>query len=142
MNLNLALVDILFILIIIVGFIGVGLYFFVRWSSAKLSEQQSLLAANNQSLSLYVIDKKRGKPSDSGLPKAVVEQMPKRAKFMKMYFVKAKVGPQIMTFMCDKKVYNALPIKKNVAVEASGIYITNMKGMKSDEEMKAKKKKK
>ena len=54
-----------------------------------------------------------------------------------MNFVKAKIGPQIMTLICDKNVYNALPLKKNVKVELAGIYISNMQGLKSKEEMKA-----
>jgi hypothetical protein len=133
------IVDIILIILAVVGVIGGGFYFFARWSTRKMGEQQKLLESTTQTLTIYVIDKKRGKVQDSGLPKAVIEQMPKRANLMKMNFVKAKVGPQIMTFMCEKKVYNALPLKKNVKVDASGIYITNMKGMKSKEEMKAKK---
>ena len=132
-------IDILLLAIAILAVLAGGFYFFARWSTRKVGEQQRLLESTTQALTIYVIDKKRGKIADSGLPKAVIEQMPKRANFMKMHFVKAKVGPQLMTFMCEKNVYNALPLKKNVKVDASGIYITNMKGMKSKEEMKAQK---
>ena len=53
-----------------------------------------------------------------------------------MYFVKVKIGPQILTLLTDKRVYNALPTKKSVKIEVAGLYITNMIGMKSPEEMK------
>ena len=63
-------------------------------------------------------------------------------KKMKMYFVQAKIGPQIMTLMCDKKVFAAIPVKKNIKVEIAGIYIVSVAGMKSPEELKAIKKQK
>ena len=76
------------------------------------------------------------------MPKAVMEQMPKIYKRMKLYFVQAKIGPQIMTLMCDKRVFAAIPIKKNVKVEIAGMYIVSVAGMKSPEEMKALRKEK
>ena len=136
-EIQLGFTDILLIIIAIVGVVFAILYFFMRWSQNKMYEQQKMISATSQPLTIYVIDKKRDKLANAHLPKAVVEQMPKRANLMKMHFIKAKVGPQIMTFICDKAVWNALPLKKNVKVDASGIYITNMKGMKSKEELKA-----
>jgi hypothetical protein len=53
---------------------------------------------------------------------------------MKMPLVKAKVGPQVTTLMCDPKVFEVLPIKRNVRVELAGIYIAEMKGMKTKKE--------
>ena len=136
-------VDIILIIILVVSVIGGGLYFLSRWSTRKMGEQEKLLQSTSQSLTIYVIDKKRDRISNVNLPKIITEQMPKRANLMRMYFVKAKIGPQIMTFICsDKAIYNALPLKKNVKVDASGIYITHMKGMKSKQEMKALKKEK
>ena len=46
-----------------------------------------------------------------------------------MAIIKAKVGPQITTLMCDKPVYDILPVKKNVKVEMAGIYIVGIKGV-------------
>ncbi|MCL1935422.1 MAG: hypothetical protein FWF57_03470 [Defluviitaleaceae bacterium] len=132
--------DIILIIIAVVTVLGGGLYFLARWSQSKVSEQQKLISSTSQTISIYVIDKKRDNIKNAGLPKMVTDQMPKRANLMKMYFVKAKVGPQIMTFMCEKQVFHALPLKKNIKVDASGIYITNMKGMKTKEEMKKLKK--
>ncbi|MCL1995413.1 MAG: hypothetical protein FWG63_04320 [Defluviitaleaceae bacterium] len=134
--------DILLIVIFVGGAVGIGLYFLTRWSSSKMSEQQKLIESTSQSMTIYVIDKKRDYIKNANLPKIVTAQMPKRANLMKMNLVKAKVGAQIMTFLCEKEVFKALPLKKNAKVDASGIYITSMKGMKTKAEMKALKKQK
>ena len=76
------------------------------------------------------------------MPKAVSEQMPKIYKKMRLCFVQAKVGPQVMTLMCDKRVFEAIPVKKNVRVEIAGMYIVSVAGMKSPQEIKAAKKEK
>ena len=128
--------NILIIVIGIVGIIAVAMYFLNRWSYNKMSEQQTMIDRNKQSATIFIIDKSRGKITEANFPKTVVDQMPKYSKLMKMNFVKAKVGPQIVTLMCEKDVYKALPVKKNVKVELAGIYISSMKGMKSKEEMK------
>jgi hypothetical protein len=59
------------------------------------------------------------------------------AKIMKMPLVKAKIGAQIMTLVCDADVFKALPLKKTVSVEIAGAYIVSMKGMKTKMEMQA-----
>jgi hypothetical protein len=64
-------------------------------------------------------------------------QIPRMGKIMKMPLVKAKIGPQILTLMCDAKVFPALPVKKNVTVDLAGMYIVDMKGMKTKREMAA-----
>ena len=130
--------DIMILLAVIVGIIGGALYFFMRWATKKVGDQQQMMQSMSQSMTIYVIDKKRDKLTNANFPKQIIEQMPKRAAMMKMYLIKAKIGPQIMTLIAqDKNLYNALPMKKNIKVEASGIYITGMQGLKSKEEIKA-----
>ena len=128
-------VDILIIVGIALAAILAGLYFLNKWASKRMAGQQEMIDRNKQTVSIYVIDKKKEKATDVNLPKAVTENMPKASRFLKMPFVKAKVGPQIVTLMCEKKVYNALPVKKNVKVELAGMYIVGMKGMKTKKEM-------
>ena len=128
--------NILMIVVIIVGVVVAGMYFLNKWSYKKMDEQQSVIERNKQSATIFIIDKNRGKVTESSLPRAVIDQMPRYSKILKMNFVKAKVGSQIVTLICEKDVYNALPVKKNVKVELAGMYITSMKGMKSKEEMK------
>lgn len=134
--------DVLIVILIVVGVIGAILYFLNKKMSTKMSEAQNMIAQNKQVVTIYVIDKKHDKITNVGMPKAIVDQVPKYQKMMKNYFVKAKIGPQIATLMCEKHVYNALTEKKNAKVELAGIYIVSVVGMKSKEEMKEIKKQK
>ena len=127
--------DILVIVAIIVAIICVALYFLNKWAGKKMVEQQDMIQRNKTAASIYVIDKKKEKAANANFPKAVYEQMPKFSRMMKIPLVKAKVGAQIMTLMCDKDVFNALPIKKTIKVEMAGMYIVSMKGMKTKKEM-------
>ena len=129
--------DILILVFILIVVAGAVIYFLNRWASKKLVEQKTLIERTRQPASIYVIDKKRDKMSNANFPKAVYDQIPKWNKLMKIYMVKAKIGPQIMTLMCEKEVFDALPVKKTVNVDLAGIYIASMKGMKSKKEMAA-----
>ena len=113
----------------------VGLYFLNRWAGKRMAAQQDAVEKNKQTATIYVIDKKKDKIATANFPKAVYDQMPRLTKFMKMPLVKAKIGPQITTLMCEGKVYAALPVKKSVKVELAGMYIVGMKGMKTKKEM-------
>ena len=136
--------DIILLIIGILAVLVAGIFFLNRWASKKLGTQQDIIEKTKASVSIYVIDKRKDKAQNVTLPKAVMQNLPKSARFLKLHFVKAKVGPQIITLICEKNVFNALNPKKNYQVELSGIYIANVKGMKSKYEMKlaAKNKKK
>ncbi len=134
--------DFLLLALIVVGILGVAFYYMNKWATNKMQEQEEIIKATRQSANIYVIDKKKDKIDNVSMPKMVVDQMPKRAKIMKMYFIKAKIGPQIMTLMCQKDVYEALTVKKNYKVELAGIYIVSVPGMKSKHEVKEIKKEK
>ncbi len=129
--------DILLIVAVVIGIVIVGLYFLNRWSYKKMNQQETLIEKTKAPATIYVIDKKKTKASEANLPKAVVQQLPKIYKFMKMHLVKAKVGPQVVTLMCEKKIFEAIPVKKTVKVELAGIYIVSVKGMKTEKELKA-----
>ncbi|MDR1706280.1 MAG: hypothetical protein LBS19_16595 [Clostridiales bacterium] len=128
--------DIMLIVLAVVVALGAGLYFLNRWASKKQVDQQNLIDKTKQQAQIYVIDKKHDKAANVTLPKAVTENMPRMSKVMKMYFAKCKVGPQIITMMCDKRVYDYLEPKKTYKAEVAGIYIVNVKGMKTAAEMK------
>jgi len=134
--------DILLIIVAALGLIVAGLYFLNRWASKRVTDQQDMVEKTKQAASIYVIDKRRDKAANVNLPKVVMDNMPRTSKLMKMYFVKAKIGPQIMTLMCEKTVYNALDVKKTFQVELAGIYIAHVKGMKTKYELKQARKKK
>lgn len=137
LNFNLGTTDIIILVVIIVGVVFGLLYWLNKKASQKLGDQQEIIQRSKQTTSIFVIDKKHSKITDVNMPKAVIENMPKFYKFLKLYFVQAKIGPQIMTLMCDKKVFKAIPLKKNIKVELAGIYIVNVVGMKTKEELKA-----
>ena len=79
---------------------------------------------------MLIIDKKKMKLKDANLPDMVLQQTPKYMRRMKMPFVKAKVGPRIMTLIADPKVYEIIPVKKEVKAVVSGIYITEIKSVR------------
>ena len=118
----------LVILLLLVGGC-VALYFLGKKAQKKQSEQQVLLEQNKQTVSMLIIDKKRMKLKESGLPQMVIDQTPKYLRFSKVSVVKCKVGPQIMTLICDEKIYDQVPVKKEVKATVSGIYITSVKGL-------------
>ena len=57
-----------------------------------------------------------------------------------MPVVKAKIGPRIMTMMCDTQIYDLIPVKKEVKATISGIYITAVKGVRGPLDVPEKKK--
>lgn len=120
---------VLIILAILVAAL-VALYFLGTKMQKKQAQQQSMMEAMAQTVSMLIIDKKRLKLKDAGLPKMVYEQTPKYLRRAKVPIVKAKVGPKIMTMMCDEKVFSVLPIKQEAKVVVSGIYITAVKSVR------------
>ena len=127
--------DIIFLVAIIAVVLGLAFYFLNKWATKKTAQQHEMVQQHKQTVSIYVIDKKKDKLTNANLPKAMVAQIPRMGKIMKMPLVKVKVGPQIMTMVCDKAVFEALPLKKTVTVEVAGAYIVGMKGMKTKREM-------
>ena len=105
-------------------------YFIGRRAQKKQDESRAQLDAVKQTVSMLVIDKGKIKFKDAGFPAIVVEKTPKRYHRMKTPVVKAKVGPKIMTFMCDADIYDVIPVKKEVKATISGIYITDVKGVR------------
>ena len=116
------------ILVILVAAV-IALYFFGKKAQKKQEEQQQQLEAAKQTVSMLIIDKKRMKLKEAGLPSMVLEQTPKLLRNSKLPIVKAKVGPQIMSLVCDEKIFDSVPVKKEVKATVSGIYITDVKGL-------------
>ena len=104
------------------------LYFVGKKLQKRQDESQVQMEANAQVATILVIDKARMKLKDAGLPAVVVENTPKYLRRSKVPVVKAKIGPKIMTLMCDDKIFPLLPVKKNLKVKISGIYIMGVLG--------------
>lgn len=96
----------------------------------KQEAAQTQIDAMRQTVSMLIIDKKRMKMKDAQLPKMVLEQTPKYLRGAKMPFVKAKIGPKIMTLIADEKIFEQIPVKAEVKAEISGIYITGIKSVR------------
>lgn len=126
---------ILFIVAIVILVLGVVIYFLNSWASKKSAQQNEMVSQHKQTVSIYVIDKKKDKITNANLPKAMADQVPRLGRMMKMPLVKVKVGPQIMTMVCEAETFKVLPVKKTVTVEVAGAYIVGMKGMKTKMEM-------
>ena len=117
------------ILLIVVVALAV-LYFLGKKLEKRQVEQQQALEAAAQTVSMLVIDKKKIKLKDAGLPKIVYEQTPKYMRRTKVPIVKAKIGPKVMTLIADAKVFEVLPVKTEAKVVISGIYITEIKSLR------------
>lgn len=96
---------------------------------ARQMAQKEQLAEAAQPMTMLVIDKKYLPMKDAGLPKMVLEQTPKRYQKQKLPIVKAKIGPQIMNFICDDAIYDDVN-KGEVKAMVSGIYILSVKSMR------------
>ena len=127
------------ILVVLVVALGV-LYYFGRKAQKKQAEQREQMEAVKQTVSMLIIDKKMLRLKDSGLPQMVIDQTPKLMRRSKLPIVKAKVGPRIMTLVADAKVYDVIPVKKEVKATVSGIYITDVRGVRGPLEQPVKKK--
>ena len=100
------------VLLVLMIAAAIVLYFMGKKMQKKQAEQDAYLAANKQTVSMLVIDKKKVKFKDAGFPQSVIDQAPKMSRGMKVPVVKAKIGPQIMTFIADEKIFDQIPVKR------------------------------
>lgn len=136
---NTVLLVLLIVAVVIIA-VFLALYFLGKKLQKKQAESEEQMKAVAQTFSILVIDKKKMKLSEANLPKMVLEQTPKYLRRSKVPIVKAKIGPKVMSLMCDAKIFDLIPIKKEVKAVISGIYITDVKGLRSNLDTKASKK--
>lgn len=132
---------VLIVIAVVLIAIIAALYFLGKKAQKKQAEQQEMLEANKQTISMLVIDKKRMKLRDSGLPQVVIDQTPKAMRGSKLPIIKAKIGPQILSLICDEKIFDSVPVKKEVKAVVSGIYVLGVKGLHGKQEAQPAKKK-
>ena len=121
---------VLLVIAVILVIVLVALYYFGRKLEKRQAEGQAQLDAAAQTVSMLIIDKKKLRMKESGLPQMVIDQTPWYLRRSKMPIVKAKIGPKIMTLVADGAVYDLLPVKKEVKGVVSGIYITQIKSVR------------
>ncbi len=132
-------ITMIIILVVLIA-VGTALYFMGKKAQKKKEEQDAQMAAVAQTVTMLIIDKKKMKLKDSGLPQQVIDQTPKYLRWTKLPIVKAKVGPKVMTLIADESVFADIPVKKEVKATVSGLYITGVKGLRGALEKPAEKK--
>lgn len=133
-------ITVLIIVAVVVLAVFVTLYFVGRKLQKKQEASEAQMKAAAQTFSILVIDKKKMKMKDANLPKMVLDQTPKYMRASKVPIVKAKIGPKVMSLVCDAKIFDLIPVKKEVKAVISGIYIMDVKGLRSGLEVKPEKK--
>ena len=137
---------IVLIVVLILAVILTVLYIFGNKLQKKQLAQKEQMLDAAQPATMLIIDKKYMPMKDAALPKVVMEQTPKKYHKAKLPIVKAKVGPQIMNFICDDAIFDDVPTKGEVKAMISGIYIVSVKSVRNKknnvEEETGKKKKK
>ena len=134
-------IGIVLVIAIILVAAMIVLYFLGKKAQKKKEEQDEQMKAAAQTVTMLIIDKKRMKMKDAGLPSQVMEQANKLMQRAKLPIVKAKVGPRVMTLIADEQIYDDIPVKKEVKAVISGIYITDVKGLHGKPVVTPKKKK-
>ena len=129
----------LLIILIVIVVALIVLYFFGKKAKKKQEAQQEQIEASKQQISMLVIDKKRLPLKQSGLPQMVIDQTPKLMRRTKLPIVKAKIGPRITNLVADEKIFDQIPVKKDIKAMVSGIYIVEVRGMRGPLEAPAKK---
>ena len=119
--------QVLLIILVILIAVLVVLYFLGKRAQKKQEENQAQIEAAKQTVNMLIIDKKRLRIKESGLPQMVIDQTPKLMRRTKLPIVKAKIGPRIMTMVADEKIFDLIPLKKEVKATISGIYITDVR---------------
>lgn len=136
---KLGIVMLVILAILVVGMIV--LYFLGKKAQKKKEEQDEQIAAAAQTVSMLIIDKKRMRMKDAGLPAQVMEQTSKFMQRTKLPIVKAKIGPRVMTLIADEQIFEDIPVKKEVKASVSGLYITGVRGIRGPLEKPQEKKK-
>lgn len=121
---------VLLVILVVLIAVLVALYFLGKKAQKKQAEQEQQIEAYKQNVTMLVIDKKRMKLKEAGLPQAVIDNTPKIMRGSKLPIVKAKVGPQIVTLVCDEKIFDIVPVKKEVKATVSGIYLTSVRAIR------------
>ena len=134
------LISVLNIVLIVIGVIAVILvilYFVGSRLQTKQANADKTMQQMSMVVSLLVIDKQKLRIKDSGLIKQVQDAIPAYIRWRKFPIVKARVikaniagGAQVMSFICDPKVFKIIPVKTEVKVTVAGIYITKLHSAK------------
>ena len=132
-----SILNIVIIVLAVIVAILVILYFVGSKLQAKQATADKAMQQMSMTVSLLILDKQKLRVKDSGLMKQVQDAIPAYIRWRKFPIVKARIikaniagGAQVMSFICDPKVYKILPVKTEVKVTIAGIYITKLHSAK------------
>ena len=119
--------NVLLVLVLIAAVVLGVMYYFGRKMEKRQVEQQSMIDAAKQTVTIIAIDKKKMRLKDTDFPAEALAQTPWYAKRVKVPVVKVKIGPKIVTMIAEEKAFLQLPLKVEAKVVISGLYITDVK---------------
>ena len=129
--------NIILIILAVIAVILVVLYFVGSKLQTKQAAASKTMQQMSMTVSLLVLDKQKCHVKESGLMKQVQDAIPAYMKWRKLPIVKARVikaniagGAQVMSFICDPKVFKIMPVKTEVKATIAGIYITKLHSAK------------
>lgn len=117
----------------------VALLIYGRKMQKKQESAQTDIRAGAQTFSILVIDKKRMRIKEAGFPQIVIDQTPKYLRRTKVPVIKAKIGPKVATLMCEEKIFDLIPVKKEIKAVINGIYVIDVKGLRGGLEQRPEK---
>ena len=106
------------------------LYHVAKKSSSEDRKQQEQIEAAKQSVTFLVLDKKRLKLKDSKLPQQVIDGTPWYLRRSKLPIVMVRFNGQVMRMISDEAIFDLIPVGKEVRATVSGLYITDVKGIR------------
>lgn len=137
MFLEVNVLQIVLIVLAVIAVILVILYFVGSKLQTKQVNTEKTMKQMSMVVSLLVLSKDKLHIKDSGLMKQVQDAIPAYMRWRKFPIVKARIikaniagGAQVMSFICDPKVYKVMPVKTEVKVTIAGIYITKLHSAK------------
>lgn len=131
---------IVIIVVVALAAIGVVIYIFGRKAQKKQAKQEEDLQKNAQQMTFYVIDMKKMRLKDAGLPKIVYDSVPKRSRIFKVPVLKVKAGNRVMSLICDPAVFKTILPKQEVKAMVAGVYVTSAKRVRGPQLESTKKK--
>ena len=117
------------------------LVFIGKRAQKRQAQNEDIIRANAQVVSVLVIDKKKMKITQAGLPDLALAEVKWYQKIQKIPVVKVKVQNRIANVLCDVRVYDALPVKSEAKVVLSGLYITEIRSIRGGAILQPEKKK-
>lgn len=105
----------------------VVLFILGRRTQKKQEQQQEDMKKSAQPMTFFIIDMKKMRLKNAGLPKVVYESAPKLSRLGKVPVLKVKVANRVMSLVCDADVYKTLLPKMEVKAQVAGIYVVSAK---------------